>query len=1267
MKIEDVVSLEVNSQFKDSAENTPSKGYTNSVYWLRFSLQNDSRETEWMLELEYAGMDYVTLFSPTSAGTYESFLLGNSIPFHQRFFEYKNLVFRLFCEQGVTKTFYLKFQTSGLMTFPLRLWQPAAFVKKINDDNYIQGAYYGVIFVMILYNLFVFFSLWDRSYLYYCIFIGVYGVLQLYMNNLAYEYLWPQYPQWNSKAGFALIYLCILNAFIFTRSFLRLSETAPLLDKIVLGISCYSSLGMFVSWWLNFHLNILLCNSLVIVGILVAIFSGVVSWKSGYSPARYYLLSWVALFLGILCNTFMALGILSYSELLQHAPKIGSILEVLLLSLGLADKRNVLQKETMSAQAKTLLIQKEANEHLEEKVQQRTLELQNSLETVQQKEQEITQINQLVQAVNSTLDLKQVVAVLMNALQKIFSFDQIGIWKMNEIQQSLVLAEIFGEGVAQDHLQFLKQITVPLNCESSWFVKTVQNNEPFYVSPITPELLQWFEPADQAVHQIVQSLSYLFYPLMVQGNVIGVIVFGNSQKPFSLQDSEILKIQRYVAQIATVINNAEIYERLEDFSRNLEVMVDQKTQELQIALGKLQRMDKLKDEFLANTSHELRTPVNGIIGIAESLMDGAAGVLSHVAVTNLKMVVQSGKRLASLVNDLLDFSKMKNHELHLQLTTVDIKSVTDIVLALSTPLLGTKNIRMINLISHDLPLVRADENRLQQIMLNLVGNAIKFTHEGEIKINALEEQGMIRVLVRDTGIGISTENKSHIFEAFEQGDGTTARVYGGTGLGLSITKKLVELHGGNIEVESSVGMGSTFSITLPISQTQTRSTHKLDVLMHLTERETEQGELIDVIPMDLKDKDAPLILVVDDEPVNVQVLKNQLTLHHYRVETAVNGFEALEHIRKQKPYLILLDLMMPRMSGYEVSQKVRETFDHFQLPIVMLTAKDQSRDLVQGFDYGVNDYLIKPFNKDELLRRVQTHLYLSQTTQSYARFVPKEFLEYLHKESIVEVKLGDNIQMNMSVMFSDIRSFTTLSEGMSPEENFKFLNAYLSRMEPVIMRNGGFIDKYIGDAIMALFGNTADNAVDAAVSMLKELELYNKHRHRSGYIPIKIGLGINTGRLMLGTIGGRNRMEGTVISDTVNLASRIEGLTKMYGASILIAEETFMHLTHPSWHFIRLVDRVRVKGKTESVAIYEIFDADTSERRDRKLRNKNKFEEALCYYRLGEFKESLQLFQECLFVDTEDSASKIYIERCQHYMNQGIDESWDGITKMTSK
>ncbi|MEG3843831.1 adenylate/guanylate cyclase domain-containing protein [Microcoleus sp. herbarium14] len=267
-------------------------------------------------------------------------------------------------------------------------------------------------------------------------------------------------------------------------------------------------------------------------------------------------------------------------------------------------------------------------------------------------------------------------------------------------------------------------------------------------------------------------------------------------------------------------------------------------------------------------------------------------------------------------------------------------------------------------------------------------------------------------------------------------------------------------------------------------------------------------------------------------------------------------------------------------------------------------------------------------------------------TKATSRFVPNQFLSFLGCESIVNVKLGDAVELEMSILFSDIRDFTTLSEQMTPQENFKFINSYLSYMEPLIVENHGFIDKYIGDAIMALFSEGADDAVKAGIAMLHTLAEYNQFRASVGYIPIQIGVGINTGSLILGIVGGCNRMDGTAIGDAVNLASRIESLTKNYRVALLITQHTFDRLTNPADYAIRVIDRVQVKGKSEWVTVYEVFDADLPEVKAGKLATLQLFAEALFLYNMNNFRDAGALFGDCLRQNPGDKVAGIYLDRC---------------------
>lgn len=328
---------------------------------------------------------------------------------------------------------------------------------------------------------------------------------------------------------------------------------------------------------------------------------------------------------------------------------------------------------------------------------------------------------------------------------------------------------------------------------------------------------------------------------------------------------------------------------------------------------------------------------------------------------------------------------------------------------------------------------------------------------------------------------------------------------------------------------------------------------------------------------------------------------------------------------------------------------------------VILPRKDEFGSLARNFNEMVDN--IRTSKEESELLNTQ----LKNTIESYSRFVPTEFLNELKRDNILNVKLGDQHTKHMTILFSDIRSFTALSEKMSPEENFQFINGYLGRVSPIIRKHRGFIDKYIGDAVMALFPIQPQDAVLAALEMQKEVFIYNSHRLSIGYEPIQIGVGIHTGSVILGTIGEEKRMEGTVISDVVNTASRLESLTKKFGSAILISDEVYNDLPTLEPYQFRYLGKVRVKGKSKSIKIYELLDAAPTEMIASKIQTREEFHLALKLYQSKGFAEAYRILSEKVFPIGNDKAAEYYIKQIQKFLKFGIPENWDGVEDMEDK
>jgi class 3 adenylate cyclase/FixJ family two-component response regulator len=443
----------------------------------------------------------------------------------------------------------------------------------------------------------------------------------------------------------------------------------------------------------------------------------------------------------------------------------------------------------------------------------------------------------------------------------------------------------------------------------------------------------------------------------------------------------------------------------------------------------------------------------------------------------------------------------------------------------------------------------------------------------------------------------------------------------------------------------------------------------------------------------------PKVLIVDDTPENIQILMGTLK-DQYAIVAAINGEKALKMaVAEPKPDLILLDIMMPGMDGFEVCGRLKSDTGTRDIPVIFLSALDDTANKIKGFATGAVDYIAKPFQPEEVHVRVNTHLTMSRLKRSlaekneqlkaysegleekvkqrtaelaalnniYERFVPREFIDLLQKNSILEINLGDQVSRKMTVMFADIRGWTTLLEKMTPEEAFSFINAYLRRVNPVIRDCNGFIDQYYGDGVMALFPGTPDDAVRAAIGMQEAVAEYNREREKAGFGPIGIGIGLHRADLMLGVIGSHDRMQGAVVADAVNLAARIEGLNKMYGSYVSLSDETLSAMKESERYRHRFMDKVKVKGREDPVTVYEVFEGDPEGLAELKELTKPSFESGVQLYYSKKFSEASVYFNQVLEKNPADLAARMYLKRCANYMVNGVPSDWTGVETLVEK
>ncbi len=496
-------------------------------------------------------------------------------------------------------------------------------------------------------------------------------------------------------------------------------------------------------------------------------------------------------------------------------------------------------------------------------------------------------------------------------------------------------------------------------------------------------------------------------PFVLGGKLVGVLHLGKKDNLRKYSAAEIDFLSQLKSPLTIAFSNSLQFEN-----------VSRLYKQVQTQNARLLELDRLKSEFLANTSHELRTPIHGILGLVESILDGADGPLNEPQQKHLQMIVESGTNLKELINNLLELSRIESGQEGLQIKGFNILNVVDSVIALTESLARKKNLQFGRVAAATVPDIYGDPQKIQRVLINLVGNAIKFTEAGRVLIRIQDEPDKVRISVEDSGVGISSKDQAVIFERFRQADGSTTRRFEGTGLGLAIAREIVRHHGDDIVVQSELGRGSSFSFALPKQmfsvETAAQSapvTRETVQAVQALETAQQNQEVFGADKAYDLEKDEELkaaiqgngekILIIDDNAVNREVIRTRLTLNHYQVIEAADGVEGLEKIEKENPDLVLLDLMMPRMSGFEFCKKLRDKHSAEELPVIMLTAKTEMGDKVYGLGLGANDYIAKPFNKEELIARIAVLLKIRQITRQLKRW--NEELEVKVKERTQEL------------------------------------------------------------------------------------------------------------------------------------------------------------------------------------------------------------------------------------------------------------------------
>ncbi|MBT8218656.1 MAG: response regulator [Bacteroidia bacterium] len=571
---------------------------------------------------------------------------------------------------------------------------------------------------------------------------------------------------------------------------------------------------------------------------------------------------------------------------------------------------------------------------LEEKVRERT-------EEVQQRVDELATVNKVSQALTEKLEFNELVQMVGSKMKDLF-------------QSNIAYLAIHDKTTNIINFPYQEGDTMqPLKYGEGFTSKIISTGQPLLVNS---DISKQYNKL--GLDQVGKNASsYLGVPIPVEDEIIGVISVQSTEQENRFDEND----QRLLGTIAThvgiALHNAELFDEVRE------------------AQAQAEKANEAKSAFLSTVSHELRTPLTSVLGFAKIIKKRLEDRIFPIIQTdepkvnktmnqvseNLNVVISEGERLTKLINDVLDLAKIEAGKIEWSMETVAIPEIIDRAISATSSLFEKKNLPLKKEIPDEIPELTGDHNKLIQVVINLLSNAIKFTDEGEVGCKVFEKDNEIIVSVSDSGIGISPEDQKLVFDKFKQVGDTLTDKPQGTGLGLPICKEIVEYHGGRIWVESEIGKGSTFFFSLPLeSKKEDSGPIQLDDLVLQLKNQVQYA------PLEQNGVDKTILIVDDDSPIR-SLLRQEFGELGYKIREAENGKAALDSVREQKPDLIILDVMMPEMNGFDVAAVLKNDPTTMDIPIIILSIVE---DKERGFRIGVDRYMTKPINTEKLFTEV---------------------------------------------------------------------------------------------------------------------------------------------------------------------------------------------------------------------------------------------------------------------------------------------------------
>ncbi|OLP18104.1 adenylate cyclase [Leptolyngbya sp. 'hensonii'] len=819
-------------------------------------------------------------------------------------------------------------------------------------------------------------------------------------------------------------------------------------------------------------------------------------------------------------------------------------------------------------------------------------------------------INTITSAIRSSLDPQEIFAAITQQLGQALHVDGcalslwteddefvqcVGLHDSSQPQNSIIATDLPDQasGVARQ----LPQSLVPI-AGNPVLQQLLRTQQPVAID----DLSQYSETNEPDLPVRAPARALLMVPLLADGKLIGSISLRQVHQSRQWRSSEIDLAQAVAAQAAIAVQQSRLF---------------QKTRQ---QAEQLLELDRQKTEFFQNISHEFRTPLTLMIGPLESAVFHHQGLSAEQA----EIALRNSRRLLRLVNQLLDLQRLDAGRMQPSFRPCQLVEFVGQIVDSFRPYCEKKGLALVADFQV-CPTLYLDLEKFDKVIYNLLSNAMKFTPSGgSISVTLDQARDYCLLQVKDTGIGIRTDQIPHLFERFRQAEGSASRSYEGSGLGLALVKELVELHGGQVTVESEYGAGTTFILWLRLGNAHLPPHQVIEVptevptevqpgraAVELADLETDlyepsplPAEPVPVLPLVEQppvSQERSKILMVDDNADVRSYVADVLRRAGYEVCMARNGAEGFNVARAETPHLIVTDLMMPLVSGLDMIQMIRAEPSLTGVPIVLLTAKADADTRIEGVERGADAYLSKPFNDRELLAEVRNLLALkanerriaelnSYLTQSVlSRFLPPSLV---HKAARGELSLDLRPEPRMiTVLFSDIIGFTQLSNTLRSRRVAELLNEYLAEMTRAVFDNGGTVDKFMGDAILAIFGAPEEltpneqvhRSIAAARQMYRSLDKLNERWQAQGISRVQFRCGIHQGTAVVGMFGSSERADYTAIGPSVNIAARIQEVAEP--DHILVSAAVADYLEQDE---ITKFSPLKLKGVDETVLTFSV-------------------------------------------------------------------------------